>query len=79
MINVSKYTLAAFISFIEDVEFATSAWLAVNVPGLLIPPIDITLDVLPSSLPICSVWLFEDHATSPNSKVLGVAVFADLL
>ena len=41
--------------------------------------IDITLDVLPSSLPICSVWLFEDHATSPNSKVLGVAVFADLL
>ena len=51
-LNVSKYTLAAFISFIEDVEFATSAWLAVNVPGVLTPPIDTTLDVLPSSLPI---------------------------
>jgi len=49
---VSKNTLAAFISLMDDVEFATNAWLAVNVPGVLTPPIATTLEVLLSSLPI---------------------------
>ena len=33
----------------EEVELATSAWLAVNVPGVCGPAIATTLDVLPSS------------------------------
>ena len=49
---VSKYTLAALISFIEEVELATSAWLAVNVPGVLVPLIATRFAVSPSSLPM---------------------------